>query len=108
MIKTNSNSFIQRISSEVPLDYVTPPFPGLYWPVPLRSVQANYLYHPDDVWRFTALWTLIFFEAIHLVVAGWACGVQWRNWKIIWITPVIYAVIGGIEALIAGSIVGGL
>ena len=45
---------------------------------------------------------------MHMVVALWACAVQWRNWKVIWIAPVVYAVVGGIEGMIAGSIVGGL
>lgn len=67
-----------------------------------------YLYDPDDIWRFTLIWTALFFGALHLVVAFWACIVQWRNWKIIWITPLIYAIIGGLEGLIAGSVVGGL
>jgi len=34
--------------------------------------------------------------------------VQWKNWKMIWIAPLVFAVIGGIEAFIAGSVVGGL
>jgi hypothetical protein len=80
----------------------------LYWPLPLRAAQPYYLYNPTDIWRFTTVWTLLFFGAVHLVVAFWACVVQWRNWKLIWITPIVYAVIGGLEALIAGSVVGGL
>jgi hypothetical protein len=34
--------------------------------------------------------------------------IQWRNWKLIWITPVVFGLVGGIEALIAGSVVGGV
>jgi len=101
-------SFIQRISSAAPLDYTTPSFPSLYWPVPVRGPQAYYLYHPTDIWRFTTLWTLLFYAAVHFVVAGWACGVQWRNWKVVWVVPVIYAVLGGIEGVVAGSVIGGL
>jgi len=33
---------------------------------------------------------------------------QYRSWKIIWIVPIIYTVIGGTEAVIAGNITGGL
>lgn len=43
-----------------------------------------------------------------MVVAAWACIVQWRNWKLVWIAPIVYAFIGGLEAVIAGSVVGGL
>jgi len=76
--------------------------------MPINSAQPHYLYRPGDIWRFTTVWTLLFFGTIHLIVAAWACIIQWRSWKLIWITPVLYAVIGGIEGLIAGSIVGGL
>jgi hypothetical protein len=34
--------------------------------------------------------------------------IQWRNWKLIWVTPIIFGLVGGIEALIAGSVVGGV
>ena len=76
--------------------------------MPLGASTPYYLYHPSDIWRYTTIWTLLFFGAVHVVVAAWACIVQWRNWKLIWITPLVYAIIGGIEGIIAGSIVGGL
>ncbi|ORX94293.1 hypothetical protein BCR34DRAFT_225879 [Clohesyomyces aquaticus] len=101
-------SFIQRVDSAAPPGYESPQFPSLYWPLPVRGAQAYYLYHPTDIWRFTTYWTLLFFAAIHVAAAGWACLVQWRNWKIIWVAPVLYVVVGGFEGLIAGSIVGGL
>ncbi|KAF2144127.1 uncharacterized protein K452DRAFT_153465 [Aplosporella prunicola CBS 121167] len=101
-------SFIYRQNSVAPLDYETPPFPSLYWPFPIRGPQSYYLYHAGDVWRFTFTWTLICFGAVHLATAGYAVVVQWRNWRVIWIVPLLYAIIGGIEAIIAGSIVGGL
>ncbi|KAB2578452.1 putative integral membrane protein [Lasiodiplodia theobromae] len=101
-------SFVYRMTNAAPSDYETPPFPSLYWPFPVRGHQAYYLYDPGDVWRFTLLWTLIFYGAVHVATSGYAIAVQWRNWKVIWIIPVIFCVIGGIEAVIAGSIVGGL
>ncbi|KAF2015509.1 hypothetical protein BU24DRAFT_179696 [Aaosphaeria arxii CBS 175.79] len=101
-------SFIQRVDSAVPLGYQTPGFPSLYWPLPVSATSPYYLYHPSDIWRFTTLWTVLFFGGVHLVVSAWACMVQWRNWKLIWITPIFYVVVGGIEGIIAGSIVGGL
>lgn len=102
------SSFIQRVDSAVPAGYETPAFPSLYWPLPLSAVKPYYLYRPGDIWRFTTAWTLIFFGAVHLVVAAWACIVQWRNWKLIWMGLILYAIIGGLEGLIAGSVVGGL
>jgi hypothetical protein len=101
-------SFIQRVNSAAPPGYTVPDFPALYWPVPADIAEPQYLFYPSDIWRFTTIWTLLFFGVVHLVVAAWACIVQWRNWKIIWITPVVYATIAGIEGLIAGSVVGGL
>ncbi|KAF2714748.1 hypothetical protein K504DRAFT_496654 [Pleomassaria siparia CBS 279.74] len=101
-------SFIQRFDSSAPPGYITPAFPSLYWPLPISAATPYYLYSPGDIWRFTTAWTLLCFGAVHLVVAGWACIVQWRNWKLIWITPMVYVIIGGLEGLIAGSVVGGL
>ncbi|KAJ9665774.1 hypothetical protein H2201_004082 [Coniosporium apollinis] len=100
--------FDLRLTDPAPADYVRPLFPSLYWPFPVGGDQANYLYYAYDIWRFTLTWTLIFFGAVHLATSGYAVAMQWRSWKIIWIVPIIYAVVGGIEAVVAGSVVGGL
>jgi hypothetical protein len=34
--------------------------------------------------------------------------VQWRSWKLMWVAPVLFLLVGGAEALISGVIVGGL
>lgn len=102
------SAFTDRISTAEPLDYVTPSFPSLYWPFPVNGNQAYFLYRTSDVWRFTLYWTLITYASLHLSTSGYAVIVQWRNWKVIWIAPLIYAIAGGVEAVIAGSIVGGL
>ncbi|KAH3912006.1 hypothetical protein HBI56_174970 [Parastagonospora nodorum] len=101
-------SFIQRAKSAVPLGYTTPDFPSLYWPLPIGAATSYYLYKPSDILRFTVYWTLLLVGGIHLIVALWACIVQWRNWKLIWIAPALFIVVGGIEALVSGAIVGGL
>jgi len=80
----------------------------LYWPFPISGNQANYLYNAADIWRFTLVWTLIDFGAVHIATSGYAMAVQWKNWKVIWIAPLVYIIIGGAEAAIAGSVVGGL
>ncbi|TKA77283.1 hypothetical protein B0A49_00982 [Cryomyces minteri] len=59
-------SFFKQVANTAPLDYISPPFPSLYWPFPVQGYQANYLYYARDI-----------------------C-------------------VGGIEAVIAGSVVGGL
>jgi hypothetical protein len=101
-------SFIQRVDSAVPLGYTTPPFPSLYWPLPAGATQSFYLYRPDDILRFTVYWTLLLVGGIHFITALWACVVQWRNWKLIWIALPVFSFVGGVEALVAGAIVGGL
>jgi cytochrome b561 len=101
-------SFITRVKSAVPPGYTTPNFPSLYWPLPIGASRSFYLYEPGDIVRFTVYWTLILVGGIHLIVALWACIIQWRNWKLIWIAPALFVIIGGIEALVSGAIVGGL
>ncbi|KAL4968639.1 uncharacterized protein BDV14DRAFT_145407 [Aspergillus stella-maris] len=95
-------------NNRVPINYVTPPFPSLYDPFPGRSRVAFYLYHTQDIWRFTLYWTLIFYMGCYLGVAAIALLMQGRNWRICIGVPVIYAVVGALEAVLAGSIVGGV
>jgi len=104
------NAFTPK-NTQVPANYTTPQFPSLYWPFPVvngQSKNAQYLYYASDIWRFTVIWTLLFFGAVHLATSLTAVFVQWRNWKVIWLVPVIYTVIAGIEAVLAGSMAGGL
>ena len=62
----------------VPDAYETPPFPSLYWLIgPPGVVRPKYLYHISDIWRFTLYWTLIAYEAAHLVVGFYAVGIVW-------------------------------
>ncbi|UPX21124.1 uncharacterized protein EKO05_0011325 [Ascochyta rabiei] len=101
-------SFIQRLESSAPLGYTTPVFPSLYWPLPPGAAQSFYLYYPSDILRFTIYWTLLLVGGIHLIVALWACIIQWRNWNLIWVVPPLFAAVGALEGVIAGAIVGGL
>ncbi|KAM3081923.1 hypothetical protein ACMFMG_004386 [Clarireedia jacksonii] len=99
-----------RVQNPAPLDYATPPFPSLYLPYWARPGVANYLYYAFDIWRFTLLWTLIVYGITHMAVAGYAILMQLgkgkRAWQYVWIIPLVYAFVGGIEALLAGSLVG--
>jgi len=104
----HSNKFLKIVVDTAPVSYVTPRFPALYWPFPVGGTQVSYLYHASDIWRFTLYWTYITIVGVHIIAALYACLTQWRNWRIIWTVPVFYLIIGGIEATMAGNIVGGL
>ncbi len=108
MPDTARRRFLKSQVDPKPLSYVPPPFPSLYWPFPVGGDQTRYLYDAGSIWRYTLYWTLVCVVGVHLAAAGYACMVQYRNWKIIWVVPIIYLIIGGIEALIAGNVVGGL
>ncbi|KAF6224976.1 hypothetical protein HO133_010171 [Letharia lupina] len=119
----------------VPENYKTPSFPSLYWLVgPDNLVQPRFLYHVHDIWRFTLFWTTIIFEAVHLLVGTYAVVIVWwggrnklkedgkengggkevkrgreeslKNIKVLWVVPVVYGIVAGVEALLAGSVVG--
>ncbi|KAI5779713.1 hypothetical protein EDC01DRAFT_669520 [Geopyxis carbonaria] len=93
-----------RLNSEPPVNYVVPPFPSLYWPVEPSEQQAKYLYAGSDIWRFTLYWTLLVFAAFHLT-SGFYAFFMHRS-KTALGFPLIFAIIGGIEAAISGSVVG--
>ncbi|KAH0833597.1 hypothetical protein AYO21_05276 [Fonsecaea monophora] len=62
--------------SGVPLSYVTPDFPALYWPVHANPGEPQYLYFLSDIYRYTLYWTLLTMVAAHGCVAVWAVLMQ--------------------------------
>lgn len=94
-----------------PATYSTPRFPSL-------NVQTLYdttadkrytLYYVLDVWRFTLMWTLVIYALFHMgavLVAMFTHGWKKSSWKYLWAVPVVYLVMAGLEAVMAGSIVG--
>lgn len=93
-------------TQSVPPTYTTPPFPSLYWFIRGKPDDPQYLYHQIDIWRFTFYWTLIVYEAIHIAASGYALILQWKSWRFIWIVPLVYIAIAGVEAILAGTVVG--
>ncbi|KAL8674424.1 MAG: hypothetical protein Q9168_001157 [Polycauliona sp. 1 TL-2023] len=89
-----------------PNDDKTANFPALYWPISVLPGEPQYLYTVQDAWRFTLFWTLIMFEVCHLVASSYALAVQWRNWKAMFGVVLVYLALAGVEALMAGSVVG--
>jgi len=92
-----------------PPEYTTPPFPSLPWP-PQEASESYRLYYLTDIWRFTLLWTVIIYGLFHLGAAAIALlmqvGRRKSNWKFLWMVPLVYAFVAGVEALMAGSVVG--
>ncbi|KAK4106798.1 hypothetical protein N658DRAFT_512535 [Parathielavia hyrcaniae] len=95
------------VRRDTPAKYTVPPFPSLFWP-PQDSTVI--LYELDEMWKFTLFWTLIFYGLFHLGAVGVAVlmqgGKRMSSWKYLWLVPVVYALIAGAEALIAGTLVG--
>lgn len=112
--------------TDQPPGYQTPPFPSLYWLVgPSSVVHPAYLYNWRDIWRFTFWWTFFVYEGAFLLVSLYSIANIWwggqqararngavrkgRRWgqvTAMWAVPLIYIIIGGIEAVVAGSTVG--
>ncbi|KAI5292806.1 hypothetical protein KEM52_006052 [Ascosphaera acerosa] len=90
------------------LNYETPPFPSLYGrPINPEPGEARFLLYTTDIWRFTLYWNFIFYLAVHAAVAAYTLVMQRRNWKIVgWAVPIGFTLVAGVEALLAGSIVG--
>ncbi|KAH9827681.1 integral membrane protein, partial [Teratosphaeria destructans] len=116
------NRWLITIVDRKPQGYVPLQFPALYWPFPVSGTQVRYLYDAHDIWRFTLYWTLISIVGVHMVAAAYAMAMQVHQlrrlrmkgrkvtgtWWVIGAIPVVYLIAGGIEALIAGNVVGGL
>jgi cytochrome c-type biogenesis protein CcmH/NrfF len=49
---------------------------------------------------------LIIYGACYLAASLYAVTVQWKNWRLLWFVPFVYLLVGGVEALLAGSVVG--
>jgi Putative transmembrane protein 170 len=92
--------------SYIPKGYDSPSFPSLYWPINPAPGAPTYLYYARDIWRFTLYWTLLVYAAFHLSAGLWAFVM--RPSKLSVGVPLLYAIIGGIEATIAGTLVGSM
>ena len=94
-----------------PADYKTPRFPPLHVQTLYDTTNDKQytLYYVLDVWRVTLLGTLIIYACFHLaavLIAMFTHGWKKSSWKYLWAIPVVYLVMAGIEAIMAGSIVG--
>ncbi|CCH60249.1 hypothetical protein TBLA_0C04520 [Henningerozyma blattae CBS 6284] len=96
-------SFITN--NDIPVGYVTPPFPSLYWPINNQKYNTSFLYDTTDIWKFSIYWCVILNECFY-GVTGTIAGVSHRG-KIgcIWII-FIYLFCGAVQGMVAGTIMG--
>lgn len=95
------------VGNNIPVGYTVPSFPSLHFPnANNNAFHLSFLYYTSDIWRFTVLWTLIFYGAFHFCAASLAV-IMHRKFVIggTWIL-LAYGLVAGIEALISGSITG--
>ncbi|KAJ6446628.1 hypothetical protein O9K51_01401 [Purpureocillium lavendulum] len=94
-----------------PDGYRSPRFPSLNVRAltdPTKDHEFT-LYYIKDVWKFTVTWTLITYALFHLgavVVAMLTHRWKKSSWTYIWAVPLVYLITAGLEALLAGSVVG--
>uniref|UniRef100_A0A060T4R8 ARAD1B05412p n=1 Tax=Blastobotrys adeninivorans TaxID=409370 RepID=A0A060T4R8_BLAAD len=100
-------SSLEVVVNNVPVGYTVPRFPSLYFPeISENAFNYSYLYYTRDIWRFTVLWTLIFYGVFHVGAAGWAMLMHRKLYLGgLWIL-VLYALLAGVQAIISGTIVG--
>lgn len=98
-------------SNEPPAGYLPPRFPSLNIktlidPTPEKRYT---LYHIYDAWRFTVIWTLVVYALFHLgvvLITMFTHGWKKSSRKYLWVTPIVYLFVAGLEAILSGSIVG--
>lgn len=102
-LTSSIRSFITN--NDIPVGYVTPSFPSLYWPINNSKVSLAVLYDVSVIWKFTLYWSLIFNGAFYGIAGLWASFSHRKKAGGIWIM-FIYLLYGGTQGLIAGTISG--
>lgn len=97
--------------NNAPEGYRTPRFPSLNIHELKDTTPDKHftLFYISDVWYFTVIWTLVMYWSFHMgavLIAFFTHGWNKSSWKYLWAVPVVYMVMAGLEALLAGSIVG--
>lgn len=92
-------------STDVPIDYKTPSFPSLYWPINDRRYDTAFLYFIEDIWKFTLYWTFIFNGAFYGGAGLYASLTHWKRGGGLWIFG-IYMLYAGVQGMIIGTVMG--
>ncbi|KAI5801518.1 hypothetical protein DFH27DRAFT_622695 [Peziza echinospora] len=115
-----------HLTSPIPIGYLPPRFPSLYWPINPPPYTPVYLYYSSDIIRFTLYWTLLLYGLCFIAVGAWGVysgakgerggkggkgkkGEGEGGW--LGGAAVLAAVgvfVGGVEALLAGGVVGAI
>lgn len=93
------------IGSNVPIGYSAPPFPSLHLPIGSAEYHLSFLYYTYDIWKFTTLWTIFFYEAFALCAVTWAT-IANRKISTGLIAGAVYALLSGVQGFISGSVTG--
>ncbi|GAA6031934.1 hypothetical protein JCM8097_003349 [Rhodosporidiobolus ruineniae] len=88
-----------------PEGYQEPSWPGLY--TPLKPNAAQYLYTPEQIWRFTLYDTLVLTGFVYFT-AGVLCALNFRrrHTRLALLAPVVWSVVGLVLAFVSATIVG--
>lgn len=123
-------SFITN--NDIPIGYVTPPFPSLYWPINNHKYNTSYLYDTLDIWKFSIYWSIILNECFYgiagfVAVGALLCGsgtgsvftgpskskaivrsgaVHGKRFGGVWMILLIYLFCGAVQGMVAGTIMG--
>lgn len=109
-------------SSNIPIGYVVPKFPSIFWPLGAHSSQfhALFLYYARDMWKFTFYWTMVLFCGFYFFTGLIAGLIYFRNkvknsksptmGTVVVIESLVivflYTSVGILQGVICGSIVG--
>ncbi|RHZ84747.1 hypothetical protein Glove_77g27 [Diversispora epigaea] len=81
-----------------------PAWPSLYWPIN-TEIEKIYLTDPTDIWKFTVLWTIIFFTIIYSL-AGLLAWAVFRKYRWSFLIPISFVIVALLTGLVGGTIVG--
>ncbi|CAI4832610.1 CPA_1a_G0057280.mRNA.1.CDS.1 [Saccharomyces cerevisiae] len=92
-------------NNDIPVGYVTPKFPSLYWPINNSKYSTGFLYYISDIWKFSLYWTLIFNGAFYVTAGVYASLTHRKKAGSVWIF-VMYVLYGGLQGLTTGTVMG--
>lgn len=96
-------------ADNIPVGYVRPEFPSLFWPLGAtsQSYHSSYLYYTKDIWAFTVIWTVILFSGFYGAAGAILCFNNSRRSVSVGLSYILgYALVGGAQGFCTGSVCG--